>query len=207
MSEPPSNQEIEPQQTAPTSGQLQQAPSAYSALTTRRSPWLIIAGVVGAIVVAALLVALLVVPRLPSSGTGASTTHVAPTATSASSGGLQPTATVGESTAVAISAPTQPTALPTFLVNPTDTVEYCAVGQWPNAITVGNTGSSSLTWSATAPQGVTLTPASGTLSAGSSNSPTIQQVQISGKSTQAQLTLSFTSSSGNATVNITCASL
>lgn len=207
MSETPSNQEMEPRQADTTSGRQQQAPSSYTAPTTRRSIWPIIAGVVGAVVVVALLVALLVVPRLTSSGTGTSTSRIAPTATSASSGGLQPTAPVGQSTAVATGAPTQPTSLPTFLVNPTDTVEYCAVGQWPNAITVGNTGSASLTWSATAPQGVTLTPASGTLSAGSSDSPTIQQVQISGKSTQAQVTLSFTSGSGNAAVNITCAAL
>src|SRR5690348_4497940 len=162
MSETPSDQEMGPRQTASTVGQQQPAP------TTRRSSWPIIAGIVGAIVVVALLVGVLVLPRLTSSGTGTSTVHGAPTATSATSGAVQPTSTIGESTAVATGAPTQPTTLPTFVVNPTDTVEYCAAGQWPNAITVGNTGSASLTWSATAPQGVTLTPASGTLSAGSS---------------------------------------
>jgi len=198
MSETPSNQEMEPQQTP----SADVPPSAIE-----RRTWPIIAGVVGAIVVVALLAALLVVPRLMSSGAGSSTTHLVATATSANTSEVQATATSADSAPVATSAPTQSAALPTFLVNPTDTTEYCAAGQWPNAITVGNTGSSSLTWSATAPQGVTLTPASGTLSAGSSSAPTIQQVQISGKSSQSTVSLSFTSSSGNATVNITCASL
>jgi len=154
-----------------------------------------------------LLVALLVVPHVAAPSQAASTPHTAPAVTNADSGADQATATTGTNTSGGTATPGTAGTLPTFLVNPTDTVEYCANGQWPNEIALGNTGATPLNWSASAPQGVTLTPSSGTLAAGSADSPTIQQVQISGTYTQPQLTLSFTSAAQTVAVSVTCTAL
>jgi hypothetical protein len=72
------------------------------------------------------------------------------------------------------------------------------------SITIGNTGATPLQWSATAPQGVTLTPFGGTLSAGSQNSPSLQQVQLGGAYSQSEFAIAFTSTGGNESVKVTC---
>jgi len=95
-------------------------------------------------------------------------------------------------------------AAPTFLVSDKNVTEACSAGLWPASVTIGNTGATPLPWSATAPQGVTLTPFGGTLSAGSQNSPSLQQVQLSGTHSQSEFAIAFTSTGGNESVKVTC---
>jgi len=87
-------------------------------------------------------------------------------------------------------------------VSPTQTVEYCSNGQWPNALTVHNTGGRTLSWSATASAaGVTLSPATGSLAPGASKSVSLGgQVPAPGNA----FSVHFTSNGGSATVTISC---
>jgi hypothetical protein len=82
------------------------------------------------------------------------------------------------------------------------TAEYCSTGQWPNALTVHNSGGQTLSWSATASApGVTLSPAGGSEAAGASES-----VNLGGQGPAPGDTFSvqFTSNGGSATVTISC---
>jgi hypothetical protein len=123
-----------------------------------------------------------------------------PTATPTPAGVGVPTPTP---TSVLVPHPT-PTSVPQnppkISVTPTATSEYCANDSYPNSITVMNAGSGTLTWSATAPSGVTLTPSSGSLAAGAS-----QTVTLTGSFTSANsFVVHFTSNGGPASVTITC---
>jgi hypothetical protein len=126
-----------------------------------------------------------------------------PTATATPPGASEPTATPTSvptppaPTPTATSVPQHP---PKLSVTPTSLREYCSYNSYPNTITVMNSGSGTLNWSATAPSGVTLTPSSGSLAAGAS-----QTVTLSGSFTSANtFDVHFTSNGGSATVVISC---
>jgi hypothetical protein len=167
--------------------------------------------VIGALVIVGIIAALLLRSALGGGATQSANTQGQNTATT---GATQPAGdTIGTATTSGASAsptsPAAPTATgaptpPTFLVSDKNVTEACSAGLWPTSITVGNTGATPLHWSATAPHGVTLTPSNGTLPGGSQNSPTLQQVQLSGTYTQSELTIAFTSAGGNESVKVTC---
>jgi hypothetical protein len=160
--------------------------------------------VIGAIVIAGLVATLLLRPTLGGGTTQSANTQNQPTATTDI-----PSATTTFPAAVTPTSPAAPTATSvpgtaTSLVSDKNVTEACSAGLWPASITVGNTGATPLQWSATAPQGVTLTPSAGTLPAGSQNSPSLQQIQLSGTYSQSEFSIAFTSTGGTESVKVTC---
>jgi hypothetical protein len=114
----------------------------------------------------------------------------------------QPTATptTAPPTTVPPTATTVPQNPPVLTVRPQKTTAFCSNNSYPNTITVANSGSGTLNWSATAPSGVTLTPSSGSLAAGAS-----QTVALSGAYTATtSFVVHFTSNGGSADVTIEC---
>ncbi len=109
----------------------------------------------------------------------------------------QPTATPVPQQPTATPVPQNP---PVLTLRPSKTTAFCSQGGYPNDITVANTGGSTLTWSATGPSGITITPSSGSLSASTS-----QTVKLSGiVAGVASFTIHFTSNGGSADVTIEC---
>jgi len=87
-------------------------------------------------------------------------------------------------------------------VTPSAADVACAVTPQYPPITVSNTGGQALTWQATTDdpsKAVTVTPASGTLAAGQS-----QTVMVGGRPVGSEVTVTFTSSNGSARTVFTC---
>jgi hypothetical protein len=84
-------------------------------------------------------------------------------------------------------------------VAPAQTTEFCLNQQWPNKITIKNSGGQTLTWSIGGlPSGVAATPGSGSLSPGAS-----VDVTLSGQ-TGPSFTFTVSSNGGSQSVGITC---
>ncbi|MER8041775.1 hypothetical protein [Streptomyces sp. NPDC094032] len=110
--------------------------------------------------------------------------------------------------------PTEPTpsspppvqaAAPVLSLRPTDVQEYCANGEWPNALEVRNSGGGNLNWSiGQLPPGITVNQTAGSLPAGS-----VQEIKLGGRAehppASGRFTLSFASSGGSGQVTVNCA--
>ncbi len=183
-----------------------QSPPAGST-SPRVSRVVVWSSIIGTIVIVGLIAALLLRPALGGGATQSTSIQNQPTsitviasATTTLPADITPTSPAAPTATGAPAAP----AAPTFLVSDQNVTEACSSGLWPASITIGNTGGTPLNWSATAPQGVTLAPSSGTLPAGSQNSPSLQQLQLSGTYSQSEFNVAFTRTGGNASVKVTC---
>jgi hypothetical protein len=109
----------------------------------------------------------------------------------------QPTAT----TAPTVAQPTKTPQPAHLTVTPLQASAFCTNGQYPS-VTVKNTGSKTLNWSASGPSTppLTVTPANGSLAPGASKT-----VAVSGQHPGPTVTITFTSNGGNGTVTYTCA--
>jgi hypothetical protein len=99
--------------------------------------------------------------------------------------------------------PDSPPADPVISIAPSSMNGFCSNGSWPTSLTVKNTGGGNLAWTATKPAAatdLTVTPASGVVAAGAT-----QSVALSGTyGGVASFVLSFASNGGASDVTVTC---
>ncbi|MFE5297114.1 hypothetical protein [Streptomyces sp. NPDC056632] len=103
------------------------------------------------------------------------------------------------------SSPPAPAAAPVLSLGPTRVQEYCANGEWPDALVIRNSGGGELNWSVgPLPAGVTLSTGSGSLAADAS-----QEITLGGRAEQqpanGRFTIGFSSNGGSGQVTVVCA--
>ncbi|MFJ9576907.1 hypothetical protein ACIRQF_11065 [Streptomyces sp. NPDC101191] len=103
------------------------------------------------------------------------------------------------------SSPPAPAAAPVLSLGPTRVQEYCANGEWPDALVIRNSGGGELNWSVgPLPSGVTLSTGSGSLAADAS-----QEITLGGRAEQqpanGRFTIGFSSNGGSGQVTVVCA--
>ncbi|MFI8824654.1 hypothetical protein [Streptomyces sp. NPDC053431] len=103
------------------------------------------------------------------------------------------------------SATPAPAAVPSLSLRPARVQEYCANGEWPNALVIRNSGGGSLKWAVgELPPGVTVSESGGSLAADAS-----QEIALGGRTEQppanGRFTIGFSSNGGSGQVTVDCA--